>query len=340
MNRRSKQIRIVISLVLAFFITISIGNAVFVSPSPKINTRFIASIPHVIQSTISSLISARKMQKESVNPSPTLPQSVGSMAFITGIPTVVPTHAILSVSPTSTHQPTIKPTIKPATFSTNTFSNSCPTTSNNSYAPISVVSGHTSQAATQPDVNLAVRGYIKNKETLSIIDMEGPDDGAKAPQLSTLFSQERSPQFVSTYQVNNWDWKTNTKGAPISKPPVTLLGIFAHSGESIHVPMSGYDIGDGKQVMVLFATENSITIKYTREDDVVWGYTIHIDGICVDPQLLNLYSSLNAAGRSSLPGLAGGQQLGVALSSEVRVAICDTGDFMDPRVRKDWWTGY
>ena len=336
MNRRSKQIRIVISLVLAFFITVSIGNAIFVSPSPKINTRFITSIPHVIQSTISSLISAKKIQKKSVNPSPTPLQSVGSMAFITGIPTVMPTRAIVSISSTSTHQTTIKPT----TFSANSFSNSCPTTSNNIYAPISVVSGHTSQAATQPDVNLAVRGYIKNKETLSIIDMVGPDDGAKAPQLATLFSQKRSPQFVSTYQVNNWDWKTNAKGTPISKPPVTLLGIFAHSGESIHVPLSGYDIGDGKQVMVLYATENSITIKYTREDDVIWGYTIHIEGICVDPQLLKLYSSLNAAGRSSLPGLAGGQQLGVALSSEVRVAICDTGNFMDPRVRKDWWTGY
>ena len=336
MTEKNKHIRIIIALVLAVFIAVNIGNTIFINSSPKINTRFIASIPHTIQSTISSLISAKKIQKKSVNPSPTPPQSVGSMAFITGIPTVVPTRTIVSISPISAHQPTAKP----PTFSTNSSSNSCPTTSNNVYVPISVVSGHTSQAATQPDVNLAVRGYIKNKETLSIIDMEGPDDGLKAPQLSTLFSQKRSPQFVSTYQVNNWDWKTNTKGTPINKPPVTQLGMFAHSGESIHVPLSGYDIGDGKQVMVLYATENSITIKYTREDDTIWGYTIHIDGICVDPQLLKLYSSLNAAGRSSLPSLAGGQQLGVALSSEVRVAICDTGDFMDPRVRKDWWTGY
>lgn len=114
----------------------------------------------------------------------------------------------------------------------------------------------------------------------------------------------------------------------------------AKPGEGIHVPVSQYDIGEGKQVMVLFANASSITIKYTREDDIVSGYTVHIDGMCVDPQLLRLYQSLNSSGRSSLPALAGGQQLGTAQSSEVRIAIRDTGSLMDPRVRKDWWVGY
>ena len=50
-----------------------------------------------------------------------------------------------------------------------------------------------------------------------------------------------------------------------------------------------------------------------------------------------LYEACNAAGRGELPALRPDQPLGRARGTEVYVAIRDTGSWMDPRVRKDWW---
>ena len=89
--------------------------------------------------------------------------------------------------------------------------------------------------------------------------------------------------------------------------------------------------------MVLYADAERITLKYTREDSVVNGYTVHIENVCVDPALLNLYRSLDAAGRPQLPALHNGDILGTAAGDQIAVAINDYGTFMDPRSRKDWW---
>jgi hypothetical protein len=90
---------------------------------------------------------------------------------------------------------------------------------------------------------------------------------------------------------------------------------------------------------VLYAAPDRITLKYTRTDNVVHGYTLHLVGLCVDPPLLDLYRSWNAAGRGQLPALQPGQAFGRAASATVGVAIRDSGTFMDPRSRKDWWRG-
>ena len=95
----------------------------------------------------------------------------------------------------------------------------------------------------------------------------------------------------------------------------------------------------GYQAMILYVDDNSITVKYTLEDDVVKGYTLHILGINVDPALKSLYNQANADGRWWLPGLKGNQQLGTAKSTEIWVSIRDTGAFMDPRWLRDWWAG-
>jgi hypothetical protein len=89
--------------------------------------------------------------------------------------------------------------------------------------------------------------------------------------------------------------------------------------------------------MVLFADDDTITLKYTRDDNVVHGYTVHLSGICVEPTLLALYRALNDAGRSSLPALRPDQPLGRARGDQVYAAVRDTGAWMDPRSRKDWW---
>lgn len=114
-------------------------------------------------------------------------------------------------------------------------------------------------------------------------------------------------------------------------------------GEIIRTPLSGYDIGlkpTGYEVMVLYATTHRVTLKYTREDNVVSGYTIHIENVCVEPTLLALYNSLNASGRTQLPALNAGQPLGRSWGNQILVSIRDNGTFLDPRSHLDWWDGY
>lgn len=99
------------------------------------------------------------------------------------------------------------------------------------------------------------------------------------------------------------------------------------------------EIGGGYRAMVLFVDSDSITLKYTREDNIIYGYAIHIEGICVEPRLVALYDQMNRAGRRSLPVLRGLQPLGRAIGGEILLSIRDSGAFMDPRVEKDWWQG-
>ena len=90
---------------------------------------------------------------------------------------------------------------------------------------------------------------------------------------------------------------------------------------------------------MLYASETRLTLKYTREDNVVQGYTVHLENVCPEPSLLALYRQLNSQGRGRLPALRGGQALGRANGGEIRAAVRDSGTFMDPRSRKDWWIG-
>ncbi|WP_420632155.1 hypothetical protein [Candidatus Leptofilum sp.] len=206
-----------------------------------------------------------------------------------------------------------------------------------SYSSLPIASDPITRPAwDHPDINLAIRGYEQVSASLMLVEYAGGSD-ANAPQLDTLFSPARVPTFTNAYQIYRWDWACNCRLDLMSNWPTTLLGMGTSEGEPIHVPDSGYDIGGGNDVMVLYATDNRITLKYTREDNVVFGYTVHIEDICVDPALVSLYDSLDAAGRAQLPVLAGGQPFGRALGDEIKVSIRDTGNFLDPRSRKDWW---
>ncbi|OQY21759.1 MAG: hypothetical protein DRJ03_13200 [Chloroflexi bacterium] len=191
-------------------------------------------------------------------------------------------------------------------------------------------------AEVHADLNLSMRGYELTSAYLGLVNGGGTDP--KAPQLPGLFADDRTPTFSNVYRVHDWDWDCNCRGGLIASPEVTLAGFEVSPGETIHVPASGYDIG-GYEVLVLYASAERITLKYTREDNVVYGYTIHVENVCVEPSLLTLYQSWNDAGRGSLPALQAGQAFGRARDSEIQVAIRDTGTFMDPRIRGDWWQG-
>lgn len=221
------------------------------------------------------------------------------------------------------------------------------------------------------DLNLALRGYAPTTNTLGLVDYGGPTD-PKDPQLATLFGDQRVPTFSSVSQVYDWSWDCNCRADPITDPPVTLAGMSVAANETLYVPESGYNIGTNSkkppegvfldspagepnggvkrpgavlddpnayEALVLYAAENRITLKYTREDNVVRGYTLHVENVCVAPSLLALYQQWNAAGRAQLPALKEGQSFGRARGTEIGVVIRDNGSFMDPRSRKDWWKG-
>lgn len=122
--------------------------------------------------------------------------------------------------------------------------------------------------------------------------------------------------------------------------PVTAVGIATQRDQPVHVPTSKYDLGEGFGAVVLYASDQQITLKYTRDDNVVHGYTIHLDNVCVDPALQSLYDRLRGESGRSLPVLRGGQAFGRARGWQIVVAVRDTGAFMDPRSRKDWWVGW
>ncbi|MDY7039988.1 MAG: hypothetical protein SVX38_03915 [Chloroflexota bacterium] len=206
-----------------------------------------------------------------------------------------------------------------------------------SYGTLPILSSPTDRPAEEhPDINLAIRGYEITDAYEGLVDYGGPTD-SNAPQLTGLCASGCAPPFSNVYQVYDWDWENDRRGSLITVPEVTLVGIDVARGDTVHVPGSGYEIGSGYEVMVLYASTERITLKYTREDNVVWGYTLHVEGICVEPTLLALYEEMNSAGRGSLPALRSGQAFGRARSSEFGVAIRDTGAFMDPRTREDWW---
>ncbi len=208
-----------------------------------------------------------------------------------------------------------------------------------SYGTLPVVGPPTDRpAAEHADLNLVLRGYTPTEAHLDIIDVSGPDDPS-SPQLAGLFADKRTAVFKRVYRVNEWDWGRNARGGPITKWEVTLAGFEVEPGETIHVPQSDYEIGRGYSVLVLYADQERITLKYTGEDNVVKGYTIHVEGICIELNLLALYEQMNAGGRGELPALRAGQAFGRARSDEIKVAIRDVGSFMDPRVRRGWWRG-
>ncbi len=238
----------------------------------------------------------------------------------------------------------------------------CPSNSTNSYE-----SGTATQydlddpvrpALAHADKNLALRGYEPNTDAglrRELVNY-GTDDPLGPPQLATLFLPARVPPLSGFYRMHDWNWRPSpepgTPGTPLTTWPVTALGLQVTPGEALHVPESGYGIGQGYMVIVLYADERRVTLRYAREDSAgAQGYTVHLDGLCTDPNLLALYLELDAANGPRylywppsqrpytypLPVLPTGKSLGVTRGSEVVVAIVDIGSFMDPRSCNEWW---
>ena len=235
----------------------------------------------------------------------------------------------------------------------------CPTSSGNSYQSGGMYQRDNDNpvrpAWNHGDKNLALRDYTPTNAAYAFT--EYGTESPQPPQLATLFSPNRVPLFTNVYNANNWNWQNppqpGTRGTPISAAwPVTVLGLHTTPGEQLHSPTHAFNLGSPwgtGGAAVIFADADSVTLKFTRDDSSSTGYTLHIDNICTDPNLLAAYNSLDNSARNTyygtpdntvdynLTGLTQGQVFGTARDTEMRVAIVDTGAFMDPRSHGEWW---
>jgi hypothetical protein len=199
-------------------------------------------------------------------------------------------------------------------------------------------------AATHADLNLALRGYTPTTASLALVDLNGDTD-PQAPQLASIFSPTRLPSITAAFQVFDWDWNCGDdgcRGDPLTAWEATMIEAATEPSEPLYLPARGPEIhSGGYRALVLYAEPRRLTLAYTRRDGADHGYVLHLEDIQVDAGLVALYQQLDAAGRQQLPALRNGERLGYASrSGRIRLAIRDTGEFLDPRSRKDWWVGF
>ncbi len=221
---------------------------------------------------------------------------------------------------------------------------SCPETSGSSYTTVPVAGGGINHPDGQhADLNLALRGYSPANVAADLVDKDGPVDG-DPPQLAGIFADYRRPAFGQAYRINDWNWNCGEHGCslgPLDHVAATLLTLATGTGEPLGIPHRHAQIyGGGYKALVLYAEPTRITLGYTRDDSVANGYVVHLENVCIDPNLVALYQGSNAAGRGFLPALREDEVLGTAPSESVLVAVRDRGQFLDPRSRLDWWQGF
>ncbi|MEO6060454.1 MAG: hypothetical protein ABIQ99_00780 [Thermoflexales bacterium] len=228
----------------------------------------------------------------------------------------------------------------------------CPTTSSTVFDLVPIEGAYYKNNALtdeNADFRLSILGYAPSLASLSLVDYIGETD-LDAPKFNGMFAPNRTPAIRAAYQVYGWNW---ADGVPNPTPPYGTRGGVNNSwaahvidltttpGETLQIPERSVVIWTGNNVaLVLYASETEVTFAYARNDSVM-GYVVHMLNLCVNPALVAAYrAQLNGAGRRAtghLPGLKVGQTLGTARAGWVTVAIRDTGAYMDPRSRKDWW---
>jgi hypothetical protein len=217
----------------------------------------------------------------------------------------------------------------------------CPTQSTNQYTNIPMEGVDLNHPDSQHgDLNLALRGYAPSNAARELVALGAVDPNA--PQIRGIFADKRQPGFLQVYQVHDWDWGCQQHGCAksdlVGSAEVSALGVATVAGEAIRVATRNPEIyGGGYVAAVLYAEPSRLTIAYTRDGTVAGGYSLHLENLCVDPNLVAAYQAANAAGRGQLPGLQKESVVGTATGGEMVIAIRDRGAFLDPRSRDDWW---
>jgi hypothetical protein len=181
------------------------------------------------------------------------------------------------------------------------------------------------------DLNLKLRDPQPAGVEMTLVDIPGSGIDPDAPKLSAVFE----PDFVETYFVHDWDWGCNCKGSLMDDGSAVAVGIKTNPGEPIFIPQNERDIYEGKyHAVVLYASEDQVTMQYARAGSVANGYTVHYLGLQTDPNLVTLFQESEG---SELPGLTLDTPVGVAAGEELIVAMRDNGTFLDTRSQRDWW---
>lgn len=363
MNRHNAKILICILLSL---LLVNGLKSIFIGASPVINDLYIRAVPAKTAAFLSSLIPKPKpssiitqLQTGQISPFPTVTDESVLPTPVTTVPasqptvvvptftsptTIIPTTGPGTPRPTRTRPtrtPTPSPNRTPTHAPTSPPTSSCPTTSSEQYATRGLNPPDLG-AESNPDTNAFLRGWGEVNEALQLVSYgypNGEPPDPRAPQLGTLLNN--GAQFTKAYRVHQWDWANRRPSSAYETLwPVSVLGFKANSGQVVSAPTNGYDIGGGNQYMVIYANPTSITMNVIGDDNAIEGYALHVDGICVDPNLLALYRKLHSEGRRSMPALKNGQKMGTAKGTEVRVMVRDSGSFLDPRSKGDWWRGY
>ena len=219
----------------------------------------------------------------------------------------------------------------------------CPSSSTALWPEMSPWQSLISGAARSPDLNMNVRGWHLVQEFLGFVQYPyppaEPPDTQHPLHLSNI-ADSTAASFVHTYQANDWDWLGCNCAVPRSPSPypVTMLGLHTTPGQALRIASRNLLVHPaGYTAMVIYADAGQIALKYTWEDRVDTGYLVHLVNLCVDPNLVELYQSLNAAGRDKLPAVTNLSVIGTAPGKEVDVIVRDSGSFLDPRSRQDWW---
>ena len=227
----------------------------------------------------------------------------------------------------------------PLVLSQEASSSTCDPIPGQNYAKISVVLEHSQppcpSAEEDPGFNINLLDFQPRPAYRCWFDSDGMDPAA--PQFAYVYPNPHRPEISEAYQLYYNGEEAVSDHVPV---PVSALGLPTAPGQVIHAPdrFGGSVVIDvqGYKALVLYASEQSIALKYTREDGLV-GYTTYIDGICVEPTLRALYEQADAAGRTELPAVFGHQPVGRARGDEIRVVVRDNGTLLDPRWLNDWW---
>lgn len=204
------------------------------------------------------------------------------------------------------------------------------------------------------DFRLSILGYTPTNAITNLVDYGGDTD-VLAPRIYGVVKPKRVITITQSYERYDWIWDENaappygTRGGVNHEWAASVIDLSTQQDEPIYIPErpgglfeTGIWEGDYK-AMVLYAAEHEILITYTRNDRVDHGYAMYLANLCVDPNLVQAYRDQLLEGRRNsgwLPALRNSDIVGTARGSTLTVAVRDTGSFLDPRSRKDWWQGY
>lgn len=195
-------------------------------------------------------------------------------------------------------------------------------TSNNFYRSIEVLKGNPKNISECDDIILPPPVPVEAKMEVFYAPVADPDP--KIPVFNEIFSPPRHPVFLAGYQSTK-----EIRGEYVVE--VEILAVKTKPGEPLYFPYTAYDIGEGLRAMVLYVSDNALTFKITREDDIVYGYTLYFENVCPDANLKALYERLTKEGRRWLPAIKEGQIFGWARGESLKMAVRDTGTFLDLR---------